>query len=303
MDITQLRYFLEVAESQHITASAEKLHIAQPALSRSIHKLEKSMGVKLFESKGRNIVLTECGKHLRDRLIPILEQLDSLPETLQTISKIHGETIHLNVLAASTLITDAIIEYKSLCKNVNFQLLQNTESDISDIEITTKFSDGRKPNEKSNQFICNETIYLAVPNNEKYSKRNTITLKEVENEGFISLIGSRQFRSICDRICRNADISPKIIFESDNPAAVKNMIAANMGIGFWPEFSWGRISGDNVKLLEINDPKCSRDVIITYNSHKEDTKKVTDFFEFLKEFLLIEKNFSETRKHSQKCHL
>lgn len=303
MDITQLRYFLEVAESQHITASAEKLHIAQPALSRSIHKLEQSMGVKLFESKGRNIVLTECGKYLKENLIPIFEQLDSFPEILQAIAKLNGETIHLNVLAASTVITDAIIEYKKECENVNFQLLQNTENEVFDIEITTKFSDGRKQTAKPNQFICNETIFLAVPNNEKYINRSTITLKEAEREGFISLIGSRQFRSICDRICRNAGISPRIIFESDNPAAVKNMIAANMGVGFWPEFSWGRISNENIKLLEISDPKCSRDVIITYKCNKEKPENAADFFEFLKNFLAKEKKFSESRKKRQKCHL
>ena len=44
MELTQLRYFLEVAESEHMTMSAEKLHIAQPALSQSIHRLENATG-------------------------------------------------------------------------------------------------------------------------------------------------------------------------------------------------------------------------------------------------------------------
>lgn len=284
MDITQIRYFLEVAESQHITSSAEKLHIAQPALSRAIHKFEKSIGVKLFEAKGRNIVLTEYGRYLQSKLIPIMEQLDGLPDILRTMAKLHGETIHLNVLAASTLVTDAIIEYKSKHGDLNFQFLQNNESGIYDIEITTKMVYGRNSEPKQNQFICNEKIFLAVPNSERFKNRKSITLKEVESEGFISLIGSRQFRYICDRFCRNAEITPRIIFESDNPAAVKNMIATNMGVGFWPEFSWGRINSDNVLLLEITEPVCSRDLIITYNQNKADSKNTLEFFEFLKEY-------------------
>lgn len=296
MEFTQIRYFLEVAESQHITASAEKLHIAQPALSRAIHKFEKSMGVKLFEAKGRNIILTEYGRYLQARLKPIMEQIDSLPEAVQTMAKLHGETVHLNVLAASTLVTDAIIEYKSCHKDLNFQLLQNNESDIFDIEITSKIADNRAHEEKPNQFICNEKIFLAVPKNERFENRDSITLKEAENEGFISLIGSKQFRNACDRFCRNADIAPRIIFESDNVASVKNMIAANIGVGFWPEFSWGRIDSEQVKLLEITDPKCSRNIIITYNQNKSDSKNVLDFFDFLKEFLGKEKKFFQKAK-------
>ncbi len=294
MDIMQIKYFLEVAESQHITASAEKLHIAQPALSKSIHKFEKSIGVKLFETKGRNIVLNEYGKYLQEKLIPIVEQLDKLPETLQTMAKLHGETIHLNVLAASTLVTNAIIDYKNQHSDINFRLLQNNDGGISDIEITTKSFRNSHLEEHSNQYICHERIFLAVPKNKKYSNRTTITLKEAKNEGFISLIGSRQFRFICDKFCRQAEITPHIIFESDNPAAVKNMIAANIGVGFWPEFSWGKIENDDVKLLEITEPYCSRDIVITYTPNKKFNQNTADFFEYLKGY------FYEIKKDSEK---
>jgi len=297
MDLLQIKYFLEVAETQHITLSAERMHIAQPALSRAIHKFEKSIGVKLFEPKGRNIVLTEYGQYLRERLIPLMEELDKLPEMLQTMAKLHGETIHLNVLAASSIVTDGIIAYKSTHKDLNFQLLQNTESDIFDIEITSKIADNRVHEEKPNQFICNEKIFLAVPQSKRFEGRESITLKEAENEGFISLIGSKQFRNVCDRFCRNADISPRIIFESDNPASVKNMIAANIGVGFWPEFSWGNIENDQVKLLEITDPKCSRNLIITYNQNKEDSKNTIEFFEFLKKYFLQRKILLPIKKN------
>jgi DNA-binding transcriptional LysR family regulator len=283
MEITQMRYFLEVATSQHMTRSAEKLHIAQPALSQSIHRLEKELGVKLFVSKGRNIVLTEYGKYLKSQLEPIIGKIDELPHALQKMANINNNVIHLSVLAGSTLITDAIIDYESNHDDINFQLIQNSKSDIFDIQITTEMFYQLSDN-VTNQFICPEKIFLAVPNNEKYKNVNSISLSEVADEGFISLLGSKQFRYICDKFCHQAGIEPNIIFESDSPAAVKNMIAANLGIGFWPEFTWGKIDNDKVKLLEIIEPKCSRDIVITADKVQLDNPNVKEFFEFLKEY-------------------
>ena len=285
MELNQIRYFLEVAKTQHITNSAKKLHIAQPSLTQAIHRLEESVGVPLFVSKGRNITLTEYGKYLEKKLIPIIDELDSLPEKLHVMAKLADKTIHLNVLAASALVTDAIIEYKREHKDINFQLLQNNQENLYDIEITTKASDSSNNEEKlqgKNEFICHEKIYLAVPNNEKYKGRTSIDLREMMDEGFISLAGSKQFSAICEKFCHTLGVKPKIIFESDNPSAVKNMIMANMGVGFWPQFTWGSVDKEHVKLLEIEGVLCQRDIVISYNLNKQDNSNVIDFYDFLK---------------------
>lgn len=284
MELQQIRYFLEVANSQHVTRSAQKLHIAQPALTQSIHRLEKELGVPLFLPSGRGIVLSEMGRYLKNRLETMIRELDSLPEQLQTLAALSCETIHLNVLAASTMITEAIIEYRQKNGGVSFQLMQNEKSDMYDIAVMTKLF--YRAREEDDCFVCTERIFLAVPNNGMYCGKKKIRLAEVKNEGFISLLGSRQMRWICDKFCQYAGFQPKIIFESDNPAAVKNMIASNMGIGFWPEFSWGSIQSDQVLLLEIEEPICRRDILISLKRNKVNNAHVEDFFCFLKEYFM-----------------
>ena len=97
-------------------------------------------------------------------------------------------------------------------------------------------------------------------------------------------MGSKQLRWICDKFCRQAGFEPRIIFESDNPAAVKNMVCSNMGICFWPEFSWGNLQKGSAVLLEIEQPVCQREIIFKCKDNKLDNRAVVDFFEFLQEF-------------------
>lgn len=287
MELTQLRYFLEVAKTQHVTKSAETLHVAQPALTQAIHRLENELEVPLFSSKGRNIVLTPYGKYFYEKLEPLLKSLSELPENLREMAKTENTTIHLNVLAASSLVTEAIIEYQKIDDALHIQIHQNEKNDMDDIRVTTEISARTHENKTSDDsnFICTEKIFLAVPNIQEFQEKKEITFEGIKSIGqkwgFVSLLGSKHLRSICDKYCADAGIKPNIIFESDNPASVKNMIAANIGIGFWPEFSWGALDTSRVRLLKITKPDCKRDILITCKKNKAENSHVENFYKFL----------------------
>lgn len=287
MELTQLRYFLEVAKTQHVTKSAETLHVAQPALTQAIHRLENELEVPLFSSKGRNIVLTPYGKYFYEKLEPLLKSLNELPENLREMAKTENTTIHLNVLAASSLVTEAIIEYQKIDDALHIQIHQNEKNDMDDIRVTTEISARTHENKTSDDsnFICTEKIFLAVPNIQEFQEKKEITFEGIKSIGqkwgFVSLLGSKHLRSICDKYCADAGIKPNIIFESDNPASVKNMIAANIGIGFWPEFSWGALDTSRVRLLKITKPDCKRDILITCKKNKAENSHVENFYKFL----------------------
>ena len=125
MELTQIKYFKTTAELQHITKAAEILHIAQPALTKSIHKLEHELGVPLFAPKGRNIALTEYGKYLYERIIEPLNVFETLPSEIKMLADQNRSAVRLNVLAASTFVTQCIIEYQRKNPNVSFSVVQN----------------------------------------------------------------------------------------------------------------------------------------------------------------------------------
>lgn len=278
MEFLQLKYFLDVSETEHMTRSAERLNIAQPALTQAIRRLERELGVELFCRRGRNIRLTPCGKHLRDRLIPMAAEFQKIPDELRALSNLEGATIHINVTAASSLVAEAIELYLRENENVHFTMTQMATDEISDISISMRPHTARG---EMGVFICPEEIYLAVPAAGRFGMCARVDLAEMETEGFISLMGSRALRRLCDDCCRTAGFLPHIVFESDNPGAVRSMIAANMGVGFWPAFTWGKIDTDRVRLLEVERPKMRRDILVKMHENKRDVREVARFFEFL----------------------
>lgn len=263
-----------------MTRSATKLHIAQPALTKSIHKLEDELGVKLFASKGRGIMLTEYGHYLREKVEPMLSNLDSIVDEIKQIEKETATTIHLNVHAASAIITEAVIQFQKENKNINFQFSQGMEDDLYNIDISTKLFYQVPDNEYETTYVLSEKIFLAVPVKHKLSNLDNVRLSDLSGESFISLMGSKELRWICDQFCHHAGFEPKIVFESDSPAVVQNMIAANMGIGFWPEYTWGKVNQNNIKLIEISEPVCQRDIIIKMNTDRL-TVTSEKFYNFL----------------------
>lgn len=73
MSLQQLQYFVAVAEEQHITRAAERLHISQPPLSRQIQALEDELGQPLLERRGRGVVLTEFGRYFATQASALLD--------------------------------------------------------------------------------------------------------------------------------------------------------------------------------------------------------------------------------------
>ena len=293
VDLNKLYYFYIVAKHQHVTRAAEELHIAQPALTKTVRLLEEELGVPLFYKKGRNIFLTPFGQYLRQRLEIVFSVLDEVPGELDAMKGQAKNTIRLNVLAASTVVTSAIVEYKKQNKQTVFQLIQNEEAMDCDISVTTNAVDFSCLPPFDKRCVMEEKIYLAVPKDSVYAQEVSIDLSSVREEGFVNLAGSRLFRAVCDKFCDSAGFRAKSIFESDSPAAVRNLIGAGVGVGFWPAFSWGQAAPSEVVLLPIRNPLCRRELIVGLHTGKSISDIAGDFYENLLHFIQEQQRISE----------
>ena len=237
MELLQLQYFVVTAKEQNMTRAAELLHIAQPALSQSVKRLEEEMGVRLFDRIGKRIRLNDAGRELLRTAEPMLATLSTMPETLQAIAAEEAQTISLNGqgevrLAAGT------------------------------------------------QKLMEEEIYLAVPAASRFADREEITLQEVRNEPFLTFPVNMPYHNLCNRMWGESGISPRVSLESDNPQSLKDLLAAGMGVAFWPQFSWGEADKSQIHLLHLIKPKASRIVTVTQNPKRRISKAAEDFLRF-----------------------
>jgi DNA-binding transcriptional LysR family regulator len=281
MELQKLRYFYIAAKLQHITKAAEQISIAQPALSQAIKSLESELGVPLFEKQGRNIRLTKFGKHLQERLEDILPQIDALPLEIEQLKNSARKTVKLNILAASSFVINAIVKYREMHPEVVFDFEQNGLEYDSDIMITTNGAGEKNDKPCAKRCVKKERIYLAVPRDSAYATQDAISLADVRDESFVMLSSSRLFGAICNKFCSIAGFLPKILFESDSPTAVQNIISTGTGIAFWPEYSWGKMKNKNVMLRPIKEPSCQRDLIIEYYERQPQSEYALDFYNSL----------------------
>ncbi len=284
MELAKLRYFYTVAKLGHVTRAAEEIHIAQPALTKAIKQLEEELGAPLFYKQGRNIHLTPFGVHLQEKLQPILEQLDLIPLEISKLKEERQLTVKLNVLTASSVVTEAAVAYKKRNPAIIFQLIRDDADPDCDVSVTTDTTDISVLPSVIKAQSMEEKIYLAVPKNSRYAQKNTVNLTEVKEEGFVHLAGTKTFGALCNSFCMHAGFKPTIAFQSDSIVAVKNIIGANAGVGFWPAYSWGKVSAD-VLLLPIVGQTCKRILTVSLHENPYPSAASAEFYQFLVHFL------------------
>lgn len=280
MELLQLKYFQKIAHLEHMTKAAEALSVSQPSLSKTLRMLEEELGVQLFDREGKYIRLNEYGKVYLKNVDIALAALEDGKRKLINMDKERPQPIYLAVLAASPVLPNLLSSFRDLYPNVSFQLLQNspqyTQGDfdlcISSLPVNREGVGGTP--------LLTEEIFLAVPRGHRLAHRKSVKLQEAASEGFIHLKPGNALREITDSFCRLAGFSPRIAFESDDPATVRGLITAGQGIGFIPVVSWRGTIGDSVILLKIEEPVCSRTLRLFWMEGRYQSEMVLAFRQF-----------------------
>lgn len=303
MDLNKLRYFLVVAETEHVTRAANMLGISQPALTRAIHRLEEELGVTLMMGEGRNIRLTEEGLFLKQHAAQAMRTLDEAENAVKVFSERWQQTIEVCIESASAVVVDAIARYSREHPEVAFAVSQDEEARSSDIviktvsNITTAFASCHKESSavgETNATVAKakgmmdhakerftERIGIEVPISLHPSLPEMPSLADLRTAHFICLAGRRGFRRQCDLLCKHYGFAPHLAFESDNPSVVRKMIALGLGVGFWPEHSWGPVDPEKTLWQPLVEEGFQRTISIELTSQGIEKPVARAFRRFL----------------------
>lgn len=279
MELLQFKYFCVVAKYENMSQAAEELHIVQPAISQSIKRLEKEMGVTLFERKGKKLSLNKAGLHLYEILPNILRTLDELPGELKELAHLEEHKVSICVKASSHVIPTLISMYRKVHPNVKFSIL-NHESENWDICITSQYSGDTI--EEGDIVLLEEEILMAT-DDPKYKNADAIDLMNLEKAEFIGLREGSVFRFMTDKLMERLGISIGYAHESDNPSLVREIIEALGGYAFFPEITWGKIHNPTIKCMHIVNEDFKRKIILKKNS-KKNHQTLQDFILYCRDY-------------------
>lgn len=263
MEWQRLEYFQTLAKMQHMTKAAVALSISQPALSRSIASLEEEIGVPLFDRQGRTIVLNRYGTMFLERVNRIMKEMnDGLQDIAHLINPEQGE-IALGFLhtLGTTTVPNIISEFHKQFPSITFQLKQN-HTHIQLKQLMSGELDlcliASVDNKKSIEWteLWRDELYVIVQNNHPLANRNSIKLKEIVNEPFISMKKGYALRITTDEIFAEADLTPSIAFEGDEVDTVAGFVAAGLGFSILP--NGDEIHSNKITRLRIEDSNCVR---------------------------------------------
>ena len=216
MNFLQLRYFLIVAEEEHITRAAEKLHIAQPSLSTSVRRLEKELGVPLFDRQGRNIVLNANGRKLQKHAQYIFNRLDRLHAELEEAS----DNIHTRLVLAvnnSLYMNNWLRNFVSENPGIRLWLKMLSEEDMIDalrnesVDIALGEFSTNAPDIACREILQDEYIVL-VPVDHHLADRKRLSFEDIRTEPFVALPAGATSR-IIDKLFAQKNEKPNIVFE------------------------------------------------------------------------------------------
>lgn len=286
MDFTQLRYFQVLARLEHSTRAAAELHIAQPALSRSIRGLEDALGLELFDRVGKRLRLNDNGRILLRHADTILQEIEDAKKELQDQRTRVNRHVSISMSAASKLLPGLIRGFKARYPDVTLEIKQQDPEGEFPGNCDIMISSSICPVEKANTItLMEEEICLAMPVSNPFSGHKKIRLQEVAEEPFICLFKGKSLRRVTDEYCRMAGFVPEIILESDSPGTVRELIALGVGLAFIPKITWqGMESDPNISLVEIEEPHCTRFINMTWQNNHYASKSSALLQNYLVEF-------------------
>lgn len=286
MELDQLRYFLQAAERGNFTRAAEDLAISQPALSRSIQKLEEEVGQPVFERKTRSVSLTDAGTLLQARA----QQVFSILEDTKAEITDDGQSGRVRVGAIPTIapfFLPAILrEFSAAFPKANIIVQENTtdlllksctqgEIDLAIVAlpVPVKYLEVEE--------LFEEELLLVLPPDHCLAEKTKIRLSDVKPFPFVLLDEAHCLSDNIVSFCRQRAFQPVAVERTSQLAMVQELVSLSHGVSMIPAMARQCDETNRRVYRSLSNPKPKRTIAVVWNPYRFQSRLLKAFREHL----------------------
>lgn len=270
MDLRQLSYFVAVAEEEQFTRAAERVSVAQPAVSAQIRRLERELGEALFHRDQRSVRLTDAGKVLLPHARAALAAAQRGRDTIASLRGLLHGRLRIGVAGpVDQRFAEALGDFHRAhpAVEINFSqehnepLLEAVAHGDVDVAIIGIGAQPLPPGVRT-RLIATEPLVLATHRDNRLSGRKTVAVAQLRDRPLITLVRGSGLRAVLENACREAGFEPRIAAEAGDLHSLLQLAAADLGAAVLP---LSAAEGADLALREITRPRLRRRAALAWN--------------------------------------
>lgn len=291
MDLLQLEYFLRLAANEHVSKTAEQLHISQPSLSATIKKLEGELGVPLFTRKGRNIVLSPYGQVFKSHVEEAFLALENGRQAIDQLRGADDGKLNLGLLSPYVW-TEVFRDFATLYPEVRINRYSvegyRYVDQILAGKIDLYLGGINRVDALDNAKIRHTTLYeddmvLLVHKSHPLAGSAGVDLRNCREEHFINLDASTNLQQFINSLFIQAGFHPTVVMVCDYTLR-DQMVAENHGVSVTTKLAAQKTDVRDVTYVPITWPAEKRRLGLVWRRGRVFSQSMQKFYDVACDF-------------------
>lgn len=268
MNLEQLRSFVEVADVANFTRAAERLHLAQPSLSRQISALEHDLGAELFHRARGGSTLTTAGQSLLPLARRMLADADTVRRELAELSGLQRGSVRLGATPSLSvgLVVEALSAFHAahpaiglhLSEQGSRRLLEELAGGELDLALITTTNPTATERLTVTPLLVEELVLVSARSRPAVTTRRTIELDQVARLPQIAFRSTYDLRSATDAAYASASLTPDIVLEGAEMDAVLRFVERGVGVAIVPAMVV--LDRPGLRSVRLSEPRLTRTI-------------------------------------------